>query len=186
MILPKRGGGADPASPIRTSVMDWNEERTATLRKLWLEGLSASQVARQLGGVSRSAVIGKVHRLGITVRELPPRPRATVRVARAQPRARDARDTVQTPRSVPPRPARIAPTLVEMSPTASIVGLSTHSCRWPIGDPGMSDFGFCGRDKLARASYCEDHARGAFRRFQSPADVETWNRQALPVERRIG
>ncbi|MCK5909829.1 MAG: GcrA cell cycle regulator, partial [Caulobacter sp.] len=57
--------------------MDWSEERTATLKKLWLEGLSASQVARQLGGVSRSAVIGKVHRLGITVRETPVRQRAS-------------------------------------------------------------------------------------------------------------
>jgi GcrA cell cycle regulator len=59
--------------------MDWNEERTATLRKLWLEGMSASQVARQLGGVSRSAVIGKVHRLGITVRDIPARQRTSVR-----------------------------------------------------------------------------------------------------------
>jgi hypothetical protein len=61
--------------------MDWNEERTATLRKLWLEGMSASQVARQLGGVSRSAVIGKVHRLGITVRDIPARQRTAVRTA---------------------------------------------------------------------------------------------------------
>ncbi len=63
--------------------MDWNEERTATLRKLWLEGMSASQVARQLGGVSRSAVIGKVHRLGIAVRDIPTRQR-TARSHRRQ------------------------------------------------------------------------------------------------------
>ncbi len=83
MILPKRGGGAAPLW-VGKKNMDWNEERTAVLKKLWLEGMSASQVARQLGGVSRSAVIGKVHRLGITVRETPVRqpPRSRRRAVR--------------------------------------------------------------------------------------------------------
>jgi GcrA cell cycle regulator len=53
--------------------MDWNEERTAQLTKMWLEGMSASQCARQLGGVSRNAVIGKVHRLGLDSRQAPSR-----------------------------------------------------------------------------------------------------------------
>ena len=150
--------------------MDWNEERTATLRKLWLEGMSASQVARQLGGVSRSAVIGKVHRLGITVREISPRQRSAVRTAsRPQPRARIARDTAPTP-----RPALRLVEVAEMAPTSSILGLSTHSCRWPIGNPDSHDFGFCGREKTARGSYCDDHARGAFRKLASSSEVKTW------------
>lgn len=52
----------------------WSEERTALLRKLWAEGLSASQIARQLGGVTRNAVIGKVHRLGLAGRATPSKP----------------------------------------------------------------------------------------------------------------
>jgi GcrA cell cycle regulator len=160
---------------MENKIMDWNEERTATLRKLWLEGMSASQVARQLGGVSRSAVIGKVHRLGITVREVPTRSRTVVRTAsRAQPRARIARETV--PSAAPRQAIRLAP-IVEMAPTESILGLSTHSCRWPIGDVDSHDFGFCGREKTARASYCEDHARGAFRKLASPSQVKAWTRQ---------
>lgn len=163
--------------------MDWNEERTATLRKLWLEdGLSASQVARQLGGVSRSAVIGKIHRLGITVRETPVRTRTlAVRVARQSPRAR----------AVPSAPARPAPrsqivVMEDLTPTASILGLSTHSCRWPIGNPEASDFGFCGRETPnKRASYCADHAQGAFRRLRSSAEIDAWTRQPLPQERRV-
>ena len=43
--------------------MNWTDERVEKLKKLWSEGLSASQIAAQLGGVSRNAVIGKVHRL---------------------------------------------------------------------------------------------------------------------------
>jgi GcrA cell cycle regulator len=153
--------------------MDWNEERTATLRKLWLEGMSASQVARQLGGVSRSAVIGKVHRLGITVREVPVRQRGAVRTAsRAQPRSRPVREAV-----IAPRPALRLAAVAEMTATQSILGLEIHSCRWPIGDVESDDFGFCGRDKTARASYCEDHARGAFRRLSSPSEVKAWSRQ---------
>ena len=45
--------------------MSWTDERVDTLKRLWGEGLSASQIATQLGGVSRNAVIGKVHRLGL-------------------------------------------------------------------------------------------------------------------------
>jgi len=155
--------------------MDWNEERTATLRKLWLEGMSASQVARQLGGVSRSAVIGKVHRLGITVRDIPARQRTAVRTAaRAQPRGRVVRDA-----SAPVRPALRLIEIAEMTPTANILGLETHSCRWPIGNPDSHDFGFCGREKTARGSYCGEHARGAFRKLASPSEVKAWARQPV-------
>ncbi|KQY30073.1 GcrA cell cycle regulator [Caulobacter sp. Root1455] len=156
--------------------MDWNEERTATLRKLWLEGMSASQVARQLGGVSRSAVIGKVHRLGITVRDIPTRQRTAVR---AQPRARIIRD------AAPIRPALRLIEIAEMAPTANILGLETHSCRWPIGNPECHDFGFCGREKTARGSYCDEHARGAFRRLATPSEVKAWvRRPAARIEHR--
>ena len=44
--------------------MSWTDERVAMLRELWAKGLSASQIAVQLGGVTRNAVIGKAHRLG--------------------------------------------------------------------------------------------------------------------------
>src|SRR5262249_62413387 len=52
-------------------VMGWTDERVETLKKLWLDGLSASQIAKHLGGVTRNAVIGKVHRLGLSGRAAP-------------------------------------------------------------------------------------------------------------------
>jgi GcrA cell cycle regulator len=55
--------------------MEWNDTLIAELTRLWREGFSASQVARQLGGVTRSAVISKVHRLGISCHARPSRPR---------------------------------------------------------------------------------------------------------------
>ncbi|MHA6334072.1 GcrA family cell cycle regulator [Qipengyuania sp. CAU 1752] len=51
--------------------MSWTEERTATLKKMWEGGSTASQIAEELGGVSRNAVIGKAHRLGLKSRPSP-------------------------------------------------------------------------------------------------------------------
>lgn len=50
--------------------MSWNDERVEILKRMWLEGQSASQIAKELGGVTRNAVIGKVHRLGLSNRHL--------------------------------------------------------------------------------------------------------------------
>ncbi|WP_420472139.1 GcrA family cell cycle regulator, partial [Brevundimonas sp. FT23042] len=65
----------------------WTEDRVGALKKLWLEGQSASQIAKQLGGgVTRNAVIGKVHRLGLSGRAAPSQPaRATFRPSRPRP-----------------------------------------------------------------------------------------------------
>ncbi|MDG1280038.1 MAG: GcrA family cell cycle regulator [Pseudorhodobacter sp.] len=51
--------------------MSWTDERVETLKKMWAEGQSASQIAKELGGVTRNAVIGKVHRLGLSNRAAP-------------------------------------------------------------------------------------------------------------------
>lgn len=84
----------------------WTEERVSTLRKLWAEGLSASEIAKQLGGVTRNAVIGKVHRLGLVGRASPSRPARSLKALR--PRA--VRVTAQRYRPpTPPKPKPEAP-----------------------------------------------------------------------------
>jgi GcrA cell cycle regulator len=57
--------------------MGWTDERVELLKKLWQDGLHASQIAKQLGGVTRNAVIGKVHRLGLSGRATPSKPQRT-------------------------------------------------------------------------------------------------------------
>src|SRR6202012_4820789 len=52
-------------TPHRESSMEWSSERIEQLRSLWHDGLSASQIATHLGGITRNAVIGKAHRLGL-------------------------------------------------------------------------------------------------------------------------
>ena len=49
--------------------MAWSDERVAVLKKMWLEGNSASEIAKELGNITRNAVIGKVHRLGLSNRD---------------------------------------------------------------------------------------------------------------------
>src|SRR5215468_3309507 len=56
----------------RKDIASWTDERVELLRKLWSDGLSASQIAAELGGITRNAVIGKVHRLGLSGRAKAP------------------------------------------------------------------------------------------------------------------
>jgi GcrA cell cycle regulator len=58
----------DPCRKTKGTDMSWTDERVETLKKMWGEGQSASQIAKELGGVTRNAVIGKVHRLGLSNR----------------------------------------------------------------------------------------------------------------------
>jgi len=143
--------------------MDWNEERITELTNMWREGLSASQVARRLGGVSRSAVIGKVHRLGIAGRALPSRPRSQggrpPNVTRASPGGALRKATA--PR--PPRPSP-APLVVFDAPPRHHPHPGRRQLPLAIGDPGDASFGFCGRPRLGGGSYCQGHGPMALRR----------------------
>ena len=148
--------------------MSWTEERVTVLKKLWLEGLSASQIAKQLGGVTRNAVIGKVHRLGLSGRAAPSHPQRMV---------------VRTPR--PPRPVsaptmRREPTLrsepvrvrvPEEPGMATVLTLAAHMCKWPIGDPSSTEFTFCGRGTTG--TYCSEHSQVAYQPQQGKKRLTT-------------
>jgi len=142
--------------------MGWTEERVALLRKLWAEGLSASQIAKQLGGVTRNAVIGKVHRLGLAGRATPSRPaKRPVRTARPRsigPSAPRLRPVSSLPSVVIPD---LEPLKFEDGKAASVLTLNDTMCKYPIGDPTEADFAFCGRASSC-GPYCQDHARLAY------------------------
>lgn len=95
--------------------MSWTDERVETLKRMWAEGQSASQIAKELGGVTRNAVIGKVHRLGLSNRAPGGRedeeetPVAAKPEAKAEPAAAAARPEPAAPRPAPERPAAAAP-----------------------------------------------------------------------------
>lgn len=152
--------------------MSWNDERVDLLKKLWSEGLSASQIAGRLGSVTRNAVIGKVHRLGLsgratTTRMKSHRPRPRVNAVKRPPKPRFANVGNTALRAlyqgdaepyVPPAEEMVIP----VAERKSIQSLEETHCRWPIGDPQEAEFHFCGKHKVAGLPYCEHHARRAF------------------------
>lgn len=92
--------------------MSWTDERVETLKKMWAEGQSASQIAKELGGVTRNAVIGKVHRLGLSNRATgaPAKDEATTDApAAAPPRVETPSKPAEPPRAAEAKPAAPAP-----------------------------------------------------------------------------
>src|SRR4051812_24586281 len=153
------------------TVITWTDDRVEQLKKLWEGGLSASQIAAELGNVTRNAVIGKVHRLGLSGRAKSP--------SSAAPRPRKPRPAQQMgrmPRPVArghPPPAHSYDVDVEPDPIAvdnvipmsqrlTLVELNDAPCHWPVGDPASTDFYFCGGKALAGLPYCAHHSRIAY------------------------
>ncbi|MBN9036194.1 MAG: GcrA family cell cycle regulator [Rhizobiales bacterium] len=157
--------------------MNWTDERVELLRKLWSEGLSASQIAAQLGGVSRNAVIGKVHRL-----KLSGRGRATASAPRAKKASAGPAKTATRPtRTITAsigatalqvqfdaepvarqvlRP--VQDVVVPISRRLELTQLTERTCKWPNGDPLAEDFNFCGNDVGESGPYCGYHSRLAY------------------------
>jgi GcrA cell cycle regulator len=144
--------------------MGWTEERVSTLRKLWVDGLSASQIAKQLGGVTRNAVIGKVHRLGLAGRATPSRPAKRMVRPRTQ---RLQTGGPSRPRTIPSlapyaeAPPPLEPMAQPDGSVASVLTVTDRMCKWPIGDPADQTFAFCGRE-ASEGPYCAEHARVGF------------------------
>lgn len=158
----------------------WTEERVELLKKLWNDGLSASQIAGELGNVTRNAVIGKVHRLGLSGRAKNPAASSAPRPAR-KPAARTPSHPMAgnggmtrganalAPQYAPeaeaeteaaPRPSEDV--VVPFSERVTIMDLREYMCRWPMGDPTTPEFRFCGARSSTGLPYCTHHSRIAY------------------------
>jgi len=109
----------------------WTDEKIVRLKKLWQEGLTTGEIGKRLA-VSKNAVVGKAHRLGLKGRPSP--------IKRQQKQAEVKKDT------------RVF----------TLTDLSAQTCRWPIGDPKHEDFRFCGRAVSPGKPYCADHCATAY------------------------
>jgi GcrA cell cycle regulator len=111
----------------------WNDEKINRLKKLWSEGLTTGEIGKRLS-VSKNAVVGKAHRLGLKGRPSPIK-----------------------------RPARAAETKKPAEVKVfTLTDLSSQTCRWPIGDPKHEDFRFCGKPVIAGKPYCGEHCATAY------------------------
>ena len=132
--------------------MAWTDERIAQLKAGWEGGMTASQIAEQLGeGVTRNAVIGKAHRLGLEALAAPPvapppnSPPAAV-AATLAPRPIVAKKPVRTGKAA----------------RTTLLDLNEKICKWPLGHPGDADFHFCGKASQAGFPYCTEHCLLAY------------------------
>ena len=105
--------------------MSWTDERIERLTKMWEGGSTASQIAEELGGVSRNAVIGKAHRLGLKTRPSPVKPNE-----KTEPAPRAAKPAAAAPRAAQPAPPRpSAPAAQAPAATPSIPLNPTQSSK---------------------------------------------------------
>lgn len=149
----------------------WTDERVEIMRARWAEGKSAGEIARELGGVTRNAVIGKLHRLGIAGRG------AVLPKREHKPRIRTARDAVRRLKvktinpngyiklqpppmlSEPlPEPADFDRERLDSGETRILLDLGPHHCRWPVGTPDLVNERFCCAEQVPGLMYCEHHA----------------------------
>ena len=148
---------------------EWTDDAIRELRQLWSEGHSTAEIGRRMR-ITKNAVVGKAHRLDLPARPSPirtgsaprqlraPRRQPVPRLADTMPlaslRGENIRTTVEcrAPTAAPARRATVAPRRV-----------GSHSCCWPIGEPGTPAFRFCDDPAPLDGPYCDQHARLAYR-----------------------
>jgi len=154
----------------------WTPWRVQQLQSCVTAGLTCSQIAAEIG-VTRNAVIGKIHRLGLStggrkpsalarqMREGPLPARRQTRLVRALRAVHAQMAAAQAQTAAPNKatPEPIAVPVIESMQRCSLLELNGNHCRWPLGDPTKPGFAFCGNDVVTGFSYCVGHARLAYR-----------------------
>ncbi len=147
---------------------DWNQERESKLRKLWDSGISASGIAKAFDNqVTRNAIVGKAHRMGLVARKPCSRigtPAAPATVSAATVKCRGTRQTLRfgrdrveeilPPSDLPPP----APCPDGVAGGVPFDQLNARHCRFEVsGSTRAADYRFCGADRDAGSSYCAAH-----------------------------
>lgn len=146
---------------MNSETQTWTTERVDQLRRFVEAGFSCGQIAGEIG-LTRNAVIGKIHRLGLW-RRIDPALRAKTRPRRAA--VFSQRRTLQVVFATAGAASiAAADEAVDTTKRCSLLELAAGKCRWPINDPGANDFCFCGNEAVGGLSYCVGHARLAYRR----------------------
>ena len=150
--------------------MSWTHERIEHLKKLWEAGHTASNIATELGGITRNAVIGKAHRLGLSGRMKSKSKVSSVSIVRRK-----------------KMPANRNSKIIELTTSVSepmnpilFAGIKDGLCRWPLGEPEDLDFKFCGRSSNDGVIYCDEHHSLAYQPLSQTRQKRT-NRKRFKV-----
>ena len=126
--------------------MSWTEEKVEKLKKLWAEGLTTGEIGRALD-MSKNAVVGKAHRLGLE--------------SRPSPIKRDE-ESISKKEDSKLKKANFSKQAKSVEDFVTLTDLTLHSCRWPIGDPKDKEFHFCGKEAILGKPYCAEHIMVAY------------------------
>lgn len=146
--------------------MAWTSEMVKELEKMWQNGLTTNEIAKQLG-VSKNSVVGKVHRLSLIARPSPIKKKEEeAELPLVQPAPKPCKKTKDESSKNEVCAEQAAPVLPEAPITTKgcikLSELNSHTCRWPIGDPKDDHFCFCGKKVRAGQTYCDEHAAIAY------------------------
>lgn len=133
----------------------WTDERISELTRLYAEDYSASLIADALGGVSRQAVLAKVHRMGLPRRGEGRHPTRELNYSGQRKTPPNVARKVGPPPPRVPKADEIKLRCVEIVPrNLSLMDLEKGDCRYPYGDDTIT---FCGHPKMEGSSYCVPH-----------------------------
>ena len=146
--------------------MSWTEEKVKKLRDLWGKGNTASQIAEIIGGVSRNAVIGKAHRLNLSIKI---KTRASIQSQRVLNKEKNPQIKLKG------RKGKLKTLLLdknfETARNLSLEELSEDTCKYMEANPNEKDASFCGRKTVEKFSYCPLHLMIVFQPKGKKEDV---------------
>ena len=147
--------------------MSWTDDRVSLLKRLWGEGHTAAEIAKQLGGVTRNAVIGKAHRLKLSNRVSPIQQNRKPANKNVERKVVVEKSVKVTPASTKSSGGSSVSRKIEVEPVPTgdlydLMDLQPRMCRWPSGDPKEEGFGFCGSRTISGIPYCAEHAKLAY------------------------
>mgnify|MGYP001372456341 FL=1 len=165
--------------------MSWTEEKVNKLKELWGTGKTASQIAEIIGGLTRNAVIGKAHRLNLSLK---------IKTKNYNEKnnynvKKDFKQSNDKPKKI--SRSRFKSLLIEndFEPEnpKQLEDLDDTTCKWPIGHPDEKSFYFCGRSSLKDFSYCKLHLLYAFQPKGKKDDAAEKNNDEEPkfIEKKI-
>lgn len=143
--------------------MAWTEEMIDSLKQMWKEGLTTTEIAKRLG-VSKNSIVGKVHRLNLKARPSPIKKKEETIVAEINnTKEENVKQATKPIKKINISPINVSTDHIKKENSyLKLTELDNHTCRWPIGDPRDDNFCFCGKSVRSGQTYCEEHSAIAY------------------------
>jgi GcrA cell cycle regulator len=181
---------------------DWTDKKIEKLKKLWEKGFSAAEIGKKLD-FSKNAIVGKVHRLGLSNRNSPIKSASVKSAASVHTIAPKAgkKTEVSPARSIagggrpgprPPlsgssgesvkQPFRIVSKMKKPPVGVSMLELTSDMCCWPIDDVNSENFHFCGKKVFKNKPYCLEHCAIAYTNSSTPLEEKEADEEVFVPE----